>query len=87
MGWNRGSELFARIAEVIETVVDDEDDRREIYTVMITAFEGFDCDTLEECTDIDYVLDELLEEAYGDTDDSDEDEEDEWPDGGREDFG
>lgn len=86
MGWNRGSELFARIAEVIETVVDDEDDRREIYTVMITAFEDFDCDTLEECTDIDYVLDELLEEAYGDgdTDDSDEDE---WPDGGREDFG
>lgn len=86
MGWSRGSELFARIAEVIETVVRDEDDRHEIYKEMIAAFEDFDCDTLMECTDIDFILDELLEEAYGDTEDSDEDEDDEWPDGGREDF-
>ena len=65
MGWSSGSELFARIAEIIESIdVLDDDDRREIYTEMIAAFEDFDCDTLDECTGIDMVLDELLEEIY-----------------------
>lgn len=60
MGWSRGSALFARIAEVIESVISNEDDRAELYEEMITAFEEFDCDTLHECAGIDPVLDELL---------------------------
>lgn len=83
MGWSRGSELFGRIAEVIEAVVTNEVDRREIYSEMIAAFEEFDCDTLDECIDIDHVLDDLLKELSDDDDDEDPEE---WPDGGREDF-
>lgn len=83
MGWSSGSGLFEEIAEIILDVVDDEDDRREIYQRMIEAFECRDCDTLAECVGIDHVLDEVLDEAYGEPD---EDEEDDWPDGGREDF-
>lgn len=89
MGWSSGSGLFAEIAAVIAETVTDEDDRKAIYESMIEAFTERDCDTLEECTGIDYILDEALAEALDidiDPPDSDEDEGDEWPDGGREDF-
>lgn len=86
MGWSRGSDLFASIAEIIEAVVANEADRREIYEEIIAAFEDHDCDTLMECTGIDSVLDDLLEEIYDSDDDESDEEDDEWPDGGREDF-
>jgi len=87
MSWSRGSELFGRIAELIEAHVPNENSRIEIYTEMIVAFEEFDCDTIHECTGIDSVLDEIIEEMYADEDDEDEEEEDDdWPDGGREYF-
>lgn len=67
MSWSSGSALFARIAEVIESVISNEDDRAALYEEMIVAFEEFDCDTLHECTDIDPVLDELLGATDEDT--------------------
>jgi hypothetical protein len=87
MSWARGSELFSRIAELIEAYVPNENSRIEIYSEMISAFEEFDCDTLDECVGIDSVLDELLKETYdSDLDDEEDENEDDWPDGGREDF-
>lgn len=90
MGWASGSGLFADIAEVIADTVADEDDRRIIYEAIIEAFMDRDCDTLDECTGIDHVLDEALSEALNieieSTEDNYLDDDDEWPDGGREDF-
>lgn len=85
MGWSSGSGLFAEIAEVIADTVADEDDRRIIYEAMIEAFIDRDCDTLDECVGIDHVLDEVLDETHSE-EEVDGDDDDEWPDGGREDF-
>ena len=85
MGWASGSSLFADIAEVIADNVTDEDERRTVYDAMIAAFMDRDCDTLDECFDIDSVLDAALSEAL-EVDDDDDNDDDDWPDGGREDF-
>jgi hypothetical protein len=84
MSWGRGSELFSDVAEIIAENVVDDNIRRLIYMGLIEAFQNYDCDTLDECMDIDPVLDTLLE-AMALMEES-EDEDDEWPDGGRENF-
>ena len=84
MSWGRGSELFSDVAEIIAENVVDDNIRKLIYMRLIEAFQNYDCDTLDECTDIDPVLDILLEEMF--ESEEVEDEEDEWPDGGREQF-
>jgi hypothetical protein len=84
MGWSSGSALFGDVAEVIAENVVDDNIRKLIYMGLIDAFQNYDCDTLDECMDIDPVLDTLLE-AMVSADDEDE-EDDEWPDGGRENF-
>lgn len=82
MGWSSGSSLFSDVAEIIAENVVDDSVRKLIYMGLIESFQNHDCDTLDECTDIDPVLDKLLEALAL----IDEDEEDEWPDGGRENF-
>ncbi len=84
MSWSSGTRLFSNIADIIATHVAEEDKRARIYREMIEEFEKFDCDTLRECYDIDSVLDEILDEYYGE--DEVEDDDDDWPDGGREMF-
>lgn len=87
MSWSSGSRLFANIVESIVDIVRDEDERAAIYRCMIEEFSNFDCDNLFECTGIDTVLDEILEETYGsDTEEGEYKDEEEWPDGGREMF-
>lgn len=86
MSWSSGSRLFADIAAAISHIIRDEDDRKAIYEVMVNAFSEHDCDTLHECAGIDHVLDETLSEALDIEIDSTDDDDD-WPDGGREDFG
>jgi len=83
MGWSSGSSLFSDVAEIIAENVVDDNVRKLIYMGLIDAFQNYDCDTLDECMDIDPVLDTLLE-ALVEADEEDED--DEWPDGGRENF-
>jgi len=83
MSWGRGSELFSDVAEIIAENVVDDNVRKLIYIGLIDAFQNYDCDTLDECMDIYPVLDTLLE-ALVESDEEDED--DEWPDGGRENF-
>lgn len=86
MSWSSGIRLFAGIAEIIADTISDESERKLLYKGMIAEFESFDCDTLFECRDIDPVLDSVLDEIYEPENEVEEDEEDEWPDGGREDF-
>lgn len=86
MGWATGSELFADIAESIERHVHDEQTKINIYYEMISSFEDYDADTLMECWGMSDALDAVLKEVYDVEDDEDEDEEF-WDDGGRENFG
>jgi hypothetical protein len=87
MGWSTGSDLFAEVAESIERHVHDEQIKINIYYEMISSFEDYDADTLEECLGISDALDSVLKEVYN-IDDPDKDEdEDLWDDGGRENFG
>jgi hypothetical protein len=83
MSWSSGSSLFSDVAEIIAENVVDDNVRKLIYMGLIDAFQNYDCDTLDECTDIDPVLDKLLEALV---EEDEEDEDDEWPDGGREHF-
>jgi len=83
MGWSSGSSLFSDVAEIIAENVVDDNVRKLIYMGLIEVFQNYDCDTLDECTDIDPVLDTLLEALV---DEDEDDEDDEWPDGGREMF-
>lgn len=56
--------LFVRVAEVIETLVKNEAERKEAYETLIESFEaeGFDEDDFSQAMDIDPVLDEVLED-------------------------
>lgn len=56
--------LFIRVAEVIETLVKDENARREAYESLIESFEleGFDEEDFSKATDIDPILDAVLED-------------------------
>lgn len=60
MGWSTGASIFAEIAETISRYVGDEDDRKTIYKELVELFQDYDCDNLDECADIDFVLDEVL---------------------------
>jgi len=84
MGWSSGSLLFSDVAEIIADNVDDDARKLIMYKRLIESFQNHDCDTLDECTDIDPVLDTLLEEIF--ESEEDDDEENDWPDGGREMF-
>lgn len=86
MGWATGSRLFTEVAESIERHVHDEQIKMNLYYEMISSFEDFDADTLDECLGISETLDAVLKEIYN-IDDPDEDEDEEiWDDGGRENF-
>lgn len=63
MGWTRGADLFAEIVEIIFDKVPDEDDRKAMYAELIELFTDYDCDNLNECEGIDFVLDEALADA------------------------
>lgn len=56
--------LFIRVAEVIETLVKDENARREAYESLIESFEmeGFDEEDFSKAMDIDPILDAVLED-------------------------
>jgi len=88
MSWAKGSALFAEIAENIERHVHDEQIKINIYYEMISSFEDFDADNLNECLGISDSLDSVLKEIYN-IDDKDyflDEDEDPWDGGGRENF-
>lgn len=63
MGWSRGADLFTEIAQIITDHVNDEDDREAMYMELIELFQDYDCDNLDECAGVEYILDEVLAEA------------------------
>ena len=65
MGWSRGSELVERVARVLVGVVETDECRREIFDELVQAVLDLDCDTLDECRDIDPELDAAIDEHWG----------------------
>lgn len=62
MGWARGSALLSDVIDkMFETNVSDED-RKLLYSILIEAFENYDCDTVFECVGIDPAFDEAYKE-------------------------
>ncbi len=60
MGWASGSRVYDRIVTVLKQQVPDYKTRVAIHKELIQAFEKHDCDTLDECRDIDPAFDEAL---------------------------
>jgi recombinational DNA repair protein (RecF pathway) len=60
MAWSTGASIFAEVAETIFRYVPDEDDRKMIYKELVELFLDYDCDNLDECANIDFMLDEVL---------------------------
>lgn len=87
MGWSSGSAIFSEITEIIFNVVDDPKDRKILYSNIVGIFANHDCDTLGDCESIDPVLKEVfVEMGVIEFEEDDDNEDDEWPDGGREYF-
>ena len=63
MGWSTGASIFAEVAEIIFAIVGDEDDRKDMYKELVELFQYYDCNNLDECQGIDFVLDEVLAEV------------------------
>lgn len=75
MSWSHGSELMEKIIQSAQKFILEDDDRTLFYEEMVVTFyEEFDCDTLDECSEIDPAFDEALKNSgyY------DEDEEEDW---------
>ena len=73
------------MSEIIETVmeiVSDDVERADLYSSLIDIFEDHDCDTLDECLEIDEVFDEVWREKNPEEDavDLTEGEGDDWDD-------
>lgn len=68
MGWASGSMLMSEIIATLKSKVDDEDLRAEIYAEIITAFEDYDADTLDECLDEDEAFNEAYNEIHPESD-------------------
>lgn len=81
MGWASGSGVMSDIVTNIrDTGLADEikdDARQALYGILIDAFQDADCDTLDECLDIDPAYDKAYANFYPDEEDEDWDEFDE----------
>jgi hypothetical protein len=87
MAWSTGVELFEELVATIERHVHDEQTKTNIYYEMISLFEDYDADDLESLMGTSDTLDKVLIDVYGIEDNLPDDEEEEfWDDGGRENF-
>jgi hypothetical protein len=62
MSWSKGAHIFSEIAEVIYENVSDDLLRKIIYMDLIEIFDAANCDNLNECTNLDPMLDSALVE-------------------------
>lgn len=79
MGWASGSRVLSEIIEAVMENVSDNGEREELYNSLIDIFEDADCDTIEECLEIDEVFDDVYYEKYPEDTDIEEDLDD-WDD-------
>jgi hypothetical protein len=91
----RLNEIFERVSEVVSDIIDNEDDKKVIFDEYIQIFEsyGLESSDFEENLGVDLTLDDCINEYFNlNNDDAlverffDDSDDDEWPDGGREDF-
>jgi hypothetical protein len=80
MGWSKGSRMMSEIIETLMATVSDKVEREEAYSALIDIFEDYDCDTLNECLEIDEVFDEVYRERYPEEDLIEEEELENWDD-------
>lgn len=71
MSWSSGSVLMNNIIDELERVIPDDQERAEVFKVLIEAFEDFDCDNLYDCHGNDAAFDMAWEDIYPE-DDEDE---------------
>ena len=57
--------MFEKFVDFINDTDLDDEKKKEFYNVLIEAYEGFDCDIIYECSGLDTLLDEVLNEYYG----------------------
>ncbi len=87
MAWSTGVELFEELVATIERHVHDEQTKTNIYYEMISTFEDYDASELESLMGVSDTLDKVLIDVYDIEDQLPDDEEEEfWDDGGRENF-
>jgi len=87
MAWSTGVELFEELVTTIERHVHDEQIKTNMYYEMISTFEDYDAEDLESLIGTSDTLDKVLIDVYGIEDNLPDDEEEEfWDDGGRENF-
>jgi hypothetical protein len=81
MGWSSGSRIMTEIIEAAKDTISDDAERLDLYKIMIDIFEDHDCDTLNECLEIDDVFDEAYEDMHPEEDEIFDDEDrDDWDD-------
>jgi hypothetical protein len=64
MGWASGSRLFDSVIKALKPV--KAGTRSLVYSLLIPAFEDFDCDTLQECLGKDPAFDKALRTVHPD---------------------
>lgn len=79
MGWANGSRIMTEIIEEFMEAISDDAYRAEAYSALIDIFEDHDCDTLDECLEIDETFDEVYRDKHPEEDEIAEDLED-WDD-------
>jgi len=66
MGWASGSGVMREIIEVVQADIKDPEVRLHLYKGIITALEGQDWDTQNECEGQDDAYDKALMELHPD---------------------
>lgn len=69
-----GHDLFEKLIDLFNDVGLEKETRKDLYSELIPYFEDKDCDTLEECLDIDSAFDEEFKAFHPPEDDEDEDD-------------
>lgn len=64
MAWTTGKELFLEIVESIERHVFDEQLKINIYYELVSTFENYNVETLDECIGVSETLDVVLYEIF-----------------------
>ena len=64
MGWGSGATIFEKVIISLQHHVPDFEQRVDIYTDLIEAFEEGDWDTQDDCRGIDKAYDEALDTLY-----------------------
>lgn len=64
MSWSKGSMLMSEMIEIIDAEVSNNTVKEKLYDSFIDIFEGFDCDTLNECLGEDASFDKVYTKKY-----------------------